>query len=923
VTLHFIRSAKLYCVLLLCGLAWVFQSVAVIAQTPNQISRISEISAKLQGQISAGDNTGAVESMNEFADLFASVAGPNHPQVLETRLMTVPLLLTLGRNDDALVTAKKMLAQIQGGSPIDRRLLAIAHDRLGMVHQTKRDDDRAANDHRLALETNQSIGKKDSIEWADAATNLAQVLTRQNQLVEARDLSVSALDIYRRLAGIQSPKIATALNNLGLLQVQMGEKDAAEKNLVDALAVYRKLYGDDHPELASSHSSLALLYASRPNKEDLAKQHYQDALRLASKHFGDEHPTTATIQNNLGNWYLDQGNLDEAEQLLRASLKYRLSHLGLDHPSTSLTRHNLATLLAIRGQWDEAVSMLEQSVKVFQAEGGSSIAMAANSKAYLGTFAAINQKPEQAIADFDDARRLATDYVWNTLSQLDTDQQQKLLAQPFTSTLHSALTLASRFPDSQPVLAATAKWLANGKGIAEEALARGRSKEPLAAMEFVSIESIQESIPKSAVLVDIIRQDIVNFDATKYAELFTEPHYVAWIIPNEGDIHRQDLGPAADIDKLVDAMRRETELSGGIEGRIAEVGEIAATNQWIKTAFPLTQSVWNPIAKLMPAKTNQVILSPDSSLWLVPWTALPLSDNDTKESDTDNTQARFVIEDFVVSTVTSGRSLVQSSNAYTGKRSTPAVFSDPNFDQNANEKRQSFFDIFRRSPSSDGTRSVVARSLKMRATPLPGTALETAAITPSLTKWLDGQAPTNYQGRFAMESVAKKLRNPASVVFATHGFFLDSERLSGSADPLDRCGLLLAGCNDPASIIDEDDGVLLGSEITLIPLQGTSLVVLSACETGIGKVEDGNGVAGLRRAFHLAGAINVASTLWQIPDFDTAKLMREFFASLAEGTDMSRSLQAAQVQRIESRRTRHGAAHPYFWAGFVLSGPVN
>ncbi len=191
----------------------------------------------------------------------------------------------------------------------------------------------------------------------------------------------------------------------------------------------------------------------------------------------------------------------------------------------------------------------------------------------------------------------------------------------------------------------------------------------------------------------------------------------------------------------------------------------------------------------------------------------------------------------------------------------------------------------------------------------------------------------------ATESFLKGVEASSILHVATHAFFLGApstpaeetpvvrsglglpgaDRLGGDAglgeSPLLRSGLVLAGANGLEGG-EGEDGILTALEASGLDLWGTELVVLSACETGLGGVSNGEGVFGLRRALVLAGAESQLMSLWKVADAATKELMVRYYGNLISGMGRSEALRQVQLEMLRS--SDHG--HPYYWASFISIG---
>jgi CHAT domain-containing protein len=340
-----------------------------------------------------------------------------------------------------------------------------------------------------------------------------------------------------------------------------------------------------------------------------------------------------------------------------------------------------------------------------------------------------------------------------------------------------------------------------------------------------------------------------------------------------------DLGPAAAIDAAVEKFR--TSLSDPADTTATVNG---------RALYDLT------MAKVIPhlGGATSVLIAPDGSLNVVPFSAL-----------VDDKQ-QFLIKRFTFTYLTSGRDLLRL-NVKTTAQGGGVIFADPTFDGAPDKKTD--------TPKTRGRRSADLASLAWPA--LPGTGEEAIEVAKAM------KGMTTFRGDKATEGALKAVHGPKILHLATHGFFLPDEPATkvdinappqAYENPLLRSGLAFAGANKLRS--GTEDGILTAMEATGLDLWGTKLVVLSACETGAGKITNGDGVYGLRRALVIAGAESLVMSLWQVDDAATKELMTGYYKRLVAGKPRSSALRDVQLE-IQGR-TEY--AHPYFWASFLPAG---
>ena len=764
----------------------------------------------------------------------------------------------------------------------------------------------------------------------------------------AKSYYEEALRINRVVLGEGHDEYALLLVSLGELHCDMGEYEKAMPYLLKALDTQKQSLGKTNGKYAATLDALASLYFAK-QEYDRAMQLYVQSLQITKEVLGPKHPQVAYTIHNLAALRTAMSDPEEAEELLQEALKIYQEAFGSEHVRTSIILRDMAIIQAGQHKWLDAAKLADQSQVVANryayrvlpslTTSEQSLFLSKNVRPFLHASLTLGQSqsanPEIA--------NLSAGWLANgkAVAHEVTTQQAILAPQsedPRTAEL--AIKLKS-VRAGVAKLSQTSPSPEQGEGYRsklsflqlEEARLIHEIGGRLAALNrdqsWAEVEKLRQNIAEGHVLIDIARFDVFDFEAVGAENQWRPAHYAAWVTPptNQGDIQVVDLGEADAIDELVIQARLAVEATQ----LITDNGELLAEQNASQALAELSELVLAPILAIVASETEKLLLSPDGNLWLVPWAALPLD------------EGRYAVEKYEFQLLVSARDLIPKifTAAVNPK---PVIMADPDFDLAPTAALAATQKILRRELTSVDSLAMrttgSASALPRTVSRLPFTALEADAIKPNLERYA-GKAPSVFLGQSALEGVFKALVRPRVLVLSTHGFFLEDQQskplndnlLSSKArsiplsaagepteNPLLRCGLILAGYNQRDRVSEGDDGVLTGMEIVGTDLCGTELVVLSACQTGVGQINNGEGVAGLRQAFQIAGAKSVVASLWQIPDFETALLMNDFFDNLAAGQSKPAALRNAQLSRIQSRREIHESAHPFFWAAFSVTG---
>ncbi|WP_242046234.1 MULTISPECIES: CHAT domain-containing protein [Calothrix] len=688
-----------------------------------------------------------------------------------------------------------------------------------------------------------------------------------------------ALKIYQEISDRENQAII--LEKLGNAYYCLSDYTNAINSYTQASSIAQQ---QNYPEIqARNLSNIGSVYNSLADYEPAIKS-YAEALKLLQQ---QNTRLKAEILRGRGNVYNSQGKYHEAiqdySQALAIEEKWR------NAAGIAKNKVNLANIYYALGDYSKAIQYYKETLDATPSE---SLAGLGNTYLSLGDTVKAIELHNQSLAK---ARQIE-----------DKEAEGNAL-----NNLAYALMKANNLPEAEKNLLGTIKiWESLRAGLndankvsifekqsrtyrllqevliaqnkinqALEISERGRSR---AFVELLSRRLSPNPTQQSSITppnIEQIKQIAKSQNATlvQYSivnqedkQQIKESEIYIWVVKPTGEVafHRQDIKALLQTEnktlaQLVDMSR----LSIGVRSRAGGIIAAAAdgANQ-TKRLQQLHDLLIKPIANQLPSNpSDRIIFIPQGSLFLVPFPAL------------QDAQNKYLVEKHTILTAPSIQLLDFTRQQ---KQAQPA-------------KSASLANLVVGNPTMPFV-SLVPGEKPQQLPPLKGAEEEAKAIAPLLnTKAITGSQATE-------TAIAQKMTQSRIIHLATHGFFDDLRGL-GSAIALAPAG--------------KDDGLLTAEEILDLKLQA-ELVVLSACDTGRGKIT-GDGVIGLSRSFISAGVPSIVVSLWQVPDTPTASLMTEFYQNLSKNHDKAAALRQAMLTTIKTH------PDPVNWAAFTLIGEVN
>ena len=863
---------------------------------------------------STGNYTKFIECYLEIKTIVENTLGKDHPNYA-TSLNNLGVLY---RDMGDYAQAEKYDLEVIG---IRERVLGKDHpsyttslNNLGSLYYTIGDYEKAEQYYLESIAIAERVLGEDHPNYAMSLNNLGVLYSDMGDYAQAEKYYLESIAIVEWVLGKDHPDYATSLNNMGGLYYSMGDYAQAEQYYLESIAIVEWVLGKDHPDYATSLNNLGFLYNKMEDYAQ-AEKYYLESLGIRERVWGKDHPDYANSLNNLGGLYDSMGDYAQAEKYYLEAIGIRERVLGKDHPSYAGSLNNLSCCYLGSEKYVQAL-ILKKDVHqlnentitrnfAFMSGHQRNAYWNANSFSFELSYSIswFYPVPESTILNYDNAlfskglllrtTNAVRDSIYASGNQPLVSQYEEL------GKLRQQISALRQSGGSEEYI--------KSLEIQADALDKSLTQASAAFREFqadlnVNWQDVQKSLQEKEAAIEFVSFRLYDkkwTDITQYAALVLKPGMEApmWI-------------PLCEETVLAELFEK---AQGGNPFDQTQILYDEYGNDFYK-------AIWQPLEKALEG-IDVIYYSPSGLLHKIAFNAIPVN-KDTR-----------LMDKYDLHLVSSTREIVSRKNKTAQKPSSAVLYGGLFYDADEGSMRLAAAEYAHATPaltmrswvydSSDGG---IKWSYLDKSEP------ESREIHQFFNQ--NKIAAERFSGNRGNEESFKALSGKKTTVIhlATHGFFFEDieknyedrdrlERLGGGQkaleNPLLRSGLILSGGNNAwlnKTVEGVEDGILFADEVANLNLLGTDLVVMSACETALGGVNNSEGVFGLQRAFKLAGVNTLIMSLWKVSDEATSILMRAFYSNWLSGMSKHDSLKEAQKVLRESPNY----SSPYFWAAFVM-----
>lgn len=839
--------------------------------------------------------------------------------------------------------------------------LAASYNSLGYFHYLMGNNKLAKKHHEKALAIRLALSGDADLDVAASYNHLGLISQSQNDYDKAIQYYEKALAIRLAYFGNSHPSVAQSLTNIGASYDELKRYPEAIQYYDKALAIYLEWYGDSHPATGNVYNNLGNTYMHLGDNKQSVFYH-EKAQKIWLENYGDSHPDVGISLSNLGNAYNELGDFDQAIQCHERAISILQKNYGDVHPYLSIFYFDLGEVYSNTGDYKRAIQLKTKAVQGLGYSGMDSLANISSFSTLLLGLTSIGQEYYFMYLQSKDQDHLYQSqyHVNKALEALDF-RTRSLGADTRSTLSEDAYSIANvaiptcfllyQATDSIHYLKTAMQFLERSKSYALfQALQRadalryagipqnlidlendlridisyydnqrqhlweeGASKTDTSLITVINklfdlnktyhglIDEFEANYPEyyhskydlSTIGAEEIQQNLLAPKQT-LLEYFTGDSSIYIFVVNPDDFQVFEVKRDFPLNEWVE------ELRSGLYGYYSAEDKSDAlfdqtSAQYIKAGQALYQKLVQPVERLL---NESVKIVPDGILGYLPFEALLKN----KPSDPLNFATYpYLIKDYSVSYTYSATLLKEMVDKKHHTEPAASWLGFAPFYSGGYQYVQDLFDKILTASDIGLDADSLGLTLRSRKfDPLPNSA-EEMAIGGKLWngKFLLGKDATEEQ----FKNLAGQYR---MLHLSTHG--LADSRVGDYS--------YLAFAEVPDSIENE---LLYVRDLYNLQLNA-DLVVLSACETGVGELQRGEGIISLARAFAYAGAKSIVTSLWEVGDASTKELLKYFYVELKKGKTKDEALRMAKLKYLKKFSGQQ--AHPFFWAGFIGIGDM-